>query len=259
MKLLTATTFATLLFAAAVDADQSQPRPDPKPSPDVLEVTPQLYKYTTELLFDEVWKRPELVPRDRSLITLSSLIASGQIPQLTGHLKLGLDNGLKAGEISAVITHLAFYSGWPNAMSAAGVAKQIFSERKIPADQIALPPGAPLTLDPETEAKRRAAVDAGVGEVTPELARYTNDVLFGDLWRQSNLSPRDRSLVTVAALIAQGQAAQLPFHLNRAMDNGLTQAQAAEVVTHLAFYVGWPEAMSAVPVLKEVFASRSKG
>ncbi|WP_439865340.1 carboxymuconolactone decarboxylase family protein [Pseudomonas antarctica] len=104
-------TFAPLLLAAAVDADQGLPRPDPKPSPDTLEVTPQLYKYTTELLFGEVWKRAELIPRDRSLITLSALIASGQIPQLTEHIKLGLDNGLAASEISALITHLAFYSG----------------------------------------------------------------------------------------------------------------------------------------------------
>lgn len=259
MKLLTATTFATLLFSAVVDADQSQPRPDPKPSPDVLEVTPQLYKYTTDLLFGEVWKRQELVPRDRSLITLSALVASGQSAQLTGHIKLGLDNGLKPSEISALITHLAFYAGWPNAMSAAGVAKQIFTERDIPAEQIVPPAGELLALEPDSEAKRRAAVEAGVGGVAPELARYTNDVLFADLWRQSNLSARDRSLVTVAALVAQGQAAQLPFHLNRAMDNGLAQAQAAEVVTHLAFYVGWPKAMSAVPVLKDVFASRKQG
>jgi 4-carboxymuconolactone decarboxylase len=256
MKLFTATTFATLLFAAEVGADQAQPRPDPKPSNDVLEATPQLYRYTTELLFGEVWKRAELIPRDRSLITLSALVASGQIPQLSGHIRLGLDNGLKPSEISALITHLAFYSGWPNAMSAAGIAKQVFSERNVPAEQVSPPADAPLTLDPDSEAKRRAAVDAGVGGVAPELARYTNDVLFGDLWRQSTLSARDRSLVTVAALIAQGQAAQLPFHLNRAMDNGLSQAQAAEVVTHLAFYVGWPKAMSAVPVLKDVFAAR---
>jgi alkylhydroperoxidase/carboxymuconolactone decarboxylase family protein YurZ len=259
MKFLTATTFATLLFSAAVDADQTQPRPDPKPSSDLLEVTPQLYTYTTELLFGEVWKREELIPRDRSLITLSSLVASGQIPQLTGHIRLGLDNGLKPAEISALITHLAFYSGWPNAMSAAGVAKQIFKERDIPAEQIAPPAGPTISLDPDSETKRRAAVAEGVGGVAPELARYTNDVLFGDLWRQGNLSPRDRSLVTIAALIAQGQAAQLPFHLNRAMDNGLTQTQAAEVVTHLAFYAGWPRAMSAVPVLKDVFASRKQG
>ncbi|MBH3391091.1 carboxymuconolactone decarboxylase family protein [Pseudomonas putida] len=258
MKLLTATTFATILLSAAVDADEAQPRRDPKPSPDVLDVTPQLYKYTTDLLFGEVWKREELAPRDRSLITLAALIASGQIQQLTGHVRLGLDNGLKPSEISAEITHLAFYSGWPNAMSAAAVAKQIFNERNLPTEQIAPPAGEPITLDPESEVKRRAAVEAGVGGVAPELGRYTNDVLFGDLWLQSNLSPRDRSLVTVAALIAQGQAAQLPFHLNRAMDNGLSRAQAAEVVTHLAFYVGWPKAMSAVPVLKDVFTAREQ-
>lgn len=259
MKLLTATTFATLLYAAVVDADQAQPRPDPKPSSALLEVTPQLYAYTTELLFGEVWKRTELAPRDRSLITVSALIANGQVSALADHLKLGLDNGLTPSEISALITHLAFYSGWPNAMSAAAVAKQVFIERNIPDEQISPPAGAVLTLDPDSEAKRRAAVDAGVGGVTPQLARYTNEVLFADLWRQSTLSARDRSLVTVAALIAQGQAAQLPFHLNRALDNGLSQAQAAEGVTHLAFYVGWPKAMSAVPVLKEVFAARGQG
>jgi 4-carboxymuconolactone decarboxylase len=98
-----------------------------------------------------------------------------------------------------------------------------------------------------------------VGATAPELARYTNDVLFGDLWRRTDLTPRDRSLITVAALIAQNQSAQLTFHLNRAMDSGLTREQAAEVVTHLAFYVGWPKAMSAVPVLKDVFASRNAG
>jgi 4-carboxymuconolactone decarboxylase len=71
------------------------------------------------------------------------------------------------------------------------------------------------------------------------------------------LTPRDRSLVTLSALIAAGQSAQISFHLNKAMDNGLTQAQASEVLTPLAFYVGWPNAMSAVPVVKGVFDSRS--
>lgn len=257
MKLLTATTFATLLCSAAVGADQAQARPDPKPSSNVLEITPQLYRYTTELLFGEVWKREALSPRDRSLVTVAALVASGQFPQLQGHIRLGLDNGLTPGEITALITHLAFYSGWPNAMSAVGVAKQVFTERHLGAEQVTPAPGAPLTLDPESESKRRAAVQAGVGDVAPELARYTNEILFGQVWRDSSLTPRDRSLVTVAALVAQGQAAQLPFHLNRAMDNGLTREQAAEVVTHLAFYVGWPKAMSAVPVLKEVFAGRA--
>ncbi|MFJ3486482.1 carboxymuconolactone decarboxylase family protein [Pseudomonas sp. NPDC090202] len=253
------TTLATVFFSALVGAEEGRPRPDPKPSPEVLEVTPQLYAYTTELLFGEVWKRPDLPPRDRSLITLAALLASGQTAQMTGHIKLALDNGVKPQEITALITHLAFYSGWPNAMSAVAVARQVFSDRGLSPEQIAPPPGEPLTLDPQSEAKRRESVQASVGATAPELARYTNDVLFGDLWRQTDLSPRDRSLVTVAALISQNQSAQLTFHLNRAMDNGLTREQAAEVVTHLAFYVGWPKAMSAVPVLKAVFDSRTAG
>lgn len=251
------TALAGVVFSALAGAEEGKPRPDPKPSPDVLEVAPQLYAYTTDLLFGEVWKRPALVPRDRSLITMAALVASGQTAQMTGHIKLALDNGVKPSEVTALITHLAFYSGWPNAMSAVGVAKQVFADRGLDPEQITAPPGEPLQLDPQSETKRRAAVQDGVGATAPELARYTNDVLFGDLWRRTDLTPRDRSLITVAALISQNQSAQLTFHLNRAMDNGLTREQAAEVVTHLAFYVGWPKAMSAVPVLKEVFASRN--
>jgi 4-carboxymuconolactone decarboxylase len=80
--------------------------------------------------------------------------------------------------------------------------------------------------------------------------------LFRDLWLRPDLAPRDRSLVTVSALVATGQVAQMPYHLNRAMDNGLTQAQAAEALTQLAFYVGWPNVFSALPVAKEVFEKR---
>lgn len=258
MKLLNAANFTTRLFSTAVGSDQAQPRPDPKPSPDVQEITPQLYKYTAELLFGEVWKREELIPRDRSLITVSALIASGQTPQLAGHIKLGLDNGIKPSEISALITHLAFYSGWPNAISAVGVAKQVFTERNIPAEQVVPPTTTRVLLDSDSETKRCDSLEAEVGGVAPELVQYTNDVLFGDLWQQRNLSVRDRSLVTVAALIAQAQPAQIPFHLNLAMNNGVSQAQIAEIVTHLAFYAGWPKAMSAVPILKEVFTSRNQ-
>jgi len=76
--------------------------------------------------------------------------------------------------------------------------------------------------------------------------------------RASGPYSRDRSLVTVSALIASNQVAQLPSHLNRAMDNGLTQTQAAEVITHFAFYAGWPNAFSALPVAKDVFEKRPK-
>lgn len=83
-----------------------------------------------------------------------------------------------------------------------------------------------------------------VGPVSMGLVQYTGDLLFKDLWLRPDLAPRDRSLITVSALIASGQVAQMSFHLSKAMDNGLTKAQASEVLTHLAFYAGWPNAVS---------------
>jgi 4-carboxymuconolactone decarboxylase len=112
-------------------------------------------------------------------------------------------------------------------------------------------------LDEAAEAKRAASVQASVGPVSSGLVEYTGDLLFKALWLRPDLAPRDRSLVTVSALVASGQVAQITFHLNRAMDNGLTAEQAGEVLTHLAFYSGWPNAMSAVPVVNDVLNSRN--
>ncbi|MDI9682908.1 carboxymuconolactone decarboxylase family protein, partial [Burkholderia cenocepacia] len=93
--------------------------------------------------------------------------------------------------------------------------------------------------------------------VAPGVVEYTTDALFRDLWLRPGLAPRDRSLVTVSALVANGQVAQIPYHLNRAMDNGLTQAEASEGLTQLAFYAGWPNVFSAMPVFKDVFSRRA--
>ena len=92
-----------------------------------------------------------------------------------------------------------------------------------------------------------------VGEFAPKLAELTDEVLYGDVWARTELSPRDRSLVTVAALIANGNTEQLSFHLHHAKENGLTESELAEVIIHLAFYAGWPRAMSAVQIAREVF------
>jgi len=218
-------------------------------------VAPALEKYA-QAPVEELWKRPGLTPRDRSIVTIAALIARNQTIEMPYYFNLALDNGVKPCEISEIITHLAFYSGWANAMAAVPAAKEVFAERKIGADQ--LPPASPalLPLNNDAEAKRAAAVDQQFGNVAPGIVQYTTDVLFRDLWLRPDLAPRDRSLVTVSALISSGQVAQIPYHLNRAMDNGLTQAQAAEVVTHLAFYAGWPNAFSALPVVKDVFEKR---
>ena len=91
------------------------------------------------------------------------------------------------------------------------------------------------------------------GDFAPSFVRYSEDVLFGDVWRREDLSLRDRSLITVAALVAGGMTEQLPYHLQLAAQNGLQQDELIEGITHLAFYVGWPRAASALQVVKRVF------
>ncbi len=223
MKLLTAA-IASLSFmvssCAQTDKITLTPRSEALPPmltlDDVRTVAPALERYTQGALLGDLWKRPDLSPRDRSIITVAALIARHQTIEMPYHFNLALDNGVRP---------------------------------------TASPPLLPL--DEAAEAQRASRVEQQFGTVAPGIVRYTTDLLFRDLWRP-DLAPRDRSLVTVSALIASGQVAQIPYHLNRAMDNGLTQAQAAEVITHVAFYVGWPNAFSALPVAKGVFDNRPK-
>ncbi|HEU4670098.1 MAG TPA: carboxymuconolactone decarboxylase family protein [Dyella sp.] len=91
-----------------------------------------------------------------------------------------------------------------------------------------------------------------IGDIAPRLAELTDDVLFGDIWARPGLAPRERSIATVAALVALNRTEQLPFHLGRARDNGVTGEQLVELITHLAFYGGWPVAMSALAVLRRL-------
>ena len=91
-----------------------------------------------------------------------------------------------------------------------------------------------------------------IGDTAPKLVELTDEVLFGDVWLRPELSPRDRSLITVAALVANYRLEQLPGHLRRALANGLTREELAEAITHLAFYAGWPSAMSAITALKTI-------
>jgi 4-carboxymuconolactone decarboxylase len=104
-----------------------------------------------------------------------------------------------------------------------------------------------------SEGKEQSVAQQLIGEFVPKLAELTDDVLFGEVWSRPELSQRDRSLVTVAALIANGNTEQLRSHLNRAKTNGISETELAEVMTHLAFYAGWPRAISAIMVAKDVF------
>ena len=109
-----------------------------------------------------------------------------------------------------------------------------------------------------TTTKTSNGARAAIGDIAPKLAEITDDVLFGDVWERPELSKRDRSLVTCAALVATGKTKQMTFHLPRAIENGVTRAELIEMITHLAFYVGWPSAMSAVGKAKELLPEPGK-
>ena len=104
-----------------------------------------------------------------------------------------------------------------------------------------------------TDNKQPSAAEKMIGDFAPGLVHFTDDVLFGDAWKRPQLSPRDRSLITVAALTTGGNAEQLTFHLQYAKDNGVTEEELIEAITHLAFYAGWPKAFSAIAVAKQLF------
>jgi len=223
---------------------------------DVRKVSPALEGYTRTSIEEGLWQRPDLSRRDRSIVTVSALIARNQTIGMPHYFNIALDNQVKPGELSEIIMHLAFYSGWSNAFAAVAIAKDILEQRGIGLDQ--LPPVSPelLPLNEAAEADRAARVEQDFGKVAPGVVQYTTELLFRDLWLRPALTPRDRSLVTVSALVASGQSAQITYHLNRALVNGLTKAQASEVLTHLAFYAGWPNVFSALPVAKGVFEKR---
>ena len=102
----------------------------------------------------------------------------------------------------------------------------------------------------------QSALQQSLGDFAPKLVELTDDVLFGDVWERAELSKRDRSLITCAALVATGKIEQLSFHFPRAVENGVTREELIEMITHLAFYVGWPSAMSAITKAKELLGSK---
>ncbi|WP_174866504.1 carboxymuconolactone decarboxylase family protein [Pectobacterium polaris] len=224
---------------------------------DMRAVSPALERYASTRLAGDLWKRNDLSPHDRSLVTVAAVIARNQTALFPEQIELALNNGVTPAELSEAITQLAFYAGWGNAIAAVTVTKEIFAARGINAEQLPKAEANLLPIDQKAEASRVDRVQNSIGTAVPGLAKDTTDVLFQDLWLRPGLAPRDRSLVTVSALIANGQVQQIPTHLNRAMDNGLTQQQASGALSHLAYYAGWPNAFSAAPVFKTVFEQRA--
>lgn len=233
-------------------AAETPPRPS---GPLQRKLAPGLADYTDEVLFGEVWPGSGLSPRDRSLMVISVLIATNKPAQLQGHLGRALTNGVTPVEASGVLTHLALYAGWPNAVSALDVYDKVYTERKIDFASLrgairARPTGVP-------DAALAQSALAPIGAVAPKFTNLTNRVLFGDLWRRSDLNVRDRSLVTIAALSAMGDADLIGPYVRRGIEAGLTRDEIAEALTQLAFYAGWGKATKAIAVVNQTLGEEA--
>lgn len=246
-----------LLFA--ISSAQAAPKPAvvqetvPRPSgPKQQKLVPGMANYTDQILFGEVWPGAGLSPRDRSLIVISALIATSKPVQLQGHLGRALTNGVTPVEASGVLTHLAFYAGWPNAVSALDVYDQVYADRKV--DLTGLQEAFPK-LPPMRSNGAASTQLPGLGSVAPRFSDLSTRVIEDDLWRRSDLSLRDRSLVTIAALTVMGDADLLEPYLRRGVEAGLTRDEIAEAITHLAFYGGWGKATNGLQELEATFGA----
>ena len=208
---------------------------------------PLLGELTSTVVYGEIWERSQLSKRDRSLITIAALQALYR-DQLRGHLNRGLENGLTQEEIQEVIVHVSFYTGWPTGVNASRMAGEVFQERGLPAS----PPASPWV-----ESRDSQEYTTGAYAAIPRLGELRNSLLYGDMWERTQLSKRDRSMVTVAALQALYATNQLRGHIRRALDeNGVTPEELSEIILHLTFYAGWPAAVNAGGLAAEAFEER---
>jgi 4-carboxymuconolactone decarboxylase len=210
---------------------------------------PYLSELEGTLLFGDIWERPGLSPRDRSLVTVAVTQALYRTEELREYLGRALDNGVTREEISELMTHVAMYAGWPSGSNASRVAIDVYQRRGLEFP----PPVEPVDL----------RIDLRGGNpgypAIPYLSALTRSLLFDandGVWSRPGLSPRDRSLITVAVAQAAYATDQLRGHLGRALNNGVTQEEIQEIITHVTFYAGWPTGSNAARVAAEVFEAR---
>ncbi len=219
------------------------------PSPDLYAGSPYLRELRNALVYGEIWERPYLSKRDRSLITIAVLQALAR-EELAIHIPRGLDNGLTPEEISEIILHVTFYAGWPTGVQASLTAAEAFEERGITLGDL---PRAPALEEAVTTPGGLSDAYAAV----PRLGALRNSLLYGDIWERPLLSKRDRSLVTVAVNQALYVTNELRLHIDRALDqNGVTPQELSEVVLHVTFYAGWPAAVNAGRLLTPALRAR---
>jgi 4-carboxymuconolactone decarboxylase len=219
--------------------------------------------FVVDFALGDVWSRPGLSRRDRSLITVTVLTCLSQERQLRAHVNGALNHGLSPEEIREIVTHLCGYCGFPRALNGMAVVNAVLAERGIDApmtpaatkdDAQRLREGADVAktlmgaqLPADGEATRAAMIER-LGPTGEAAALF----ILGDVWARSELSRRDRSMLVVSALTALGRIDELEIHIPGALNHGVTKAEIEELMLMLAVYAGFPFAVEGMRCLRHV-------
>ncbi|WP_282700423.1 carboxymuconolactone decarboxylase family protein [Streptomyces sp. CC219B] len=227
------------------------------------DIAPDLGRFVVEFAYGDVHARPGLDVRQRQLVTIGALTAAGDTaPQLRFHIGAALHIGLDAAQVVEALIHLVPFVGFPRALNAVAAARTVFEERGVDVRPIEVEAGGNRYA--RGEAKLREVdgehgieVIESLNDVAPDLGRYIVEFAFGDVYPRPGLDLRQRQLVTLGGLIALGDTApQQKVHFNAALRVGLAPRQVIETVIQTVPYAGFPRALNAVGVVREVFEER---
>jgi 4-carboxymuconolactone decarboxylase len=226
-----------------------------------------LGSYAVDYVMGDLWSRPQLERRDRSLIVISVLASMGSVEELAAHVQVGLNHGLSREEIDEVVLQVAAYAGYPMAMAASRVVDRVFcridgierqparapadsksddQRRKDAADVLRTLTGGRAASDPDQAL-------ANIVDSLGDVGKLAFDWAFGEVWCRPQLARRDRSLVVVAILTWLGKDRELAFHIPAALNHGLSREQVREVMVQMCVYGGFPRAVEGMRAAEEAF------
>lgn len=227
------------------------------------DLAPDLGRFIVEFAYGDVHARPGLDARERQLVTVAALTAAGDTAaQLHFHIGAALHTGLSPAQVVEALIHLVPYTGIPRTLNALTAARAVFEERHEHVDPIAVPPGGDrygrgLDMLRTVDGEHGVEVVESLNDVAPDLGRYIVEFTFGDVYTRPGLDLPQRQLVTLGGLIAFGDTApQQRVHVGAALNVGLSPRQVIETVIQTVPLVGFPRALNAVGVVREVFDER---
>lgn len=241
------------LRGGGIDADQAAAQTEARLGP--------LGSFVVDFALGDVWTRPGLSRRDRSLIVITILATLNQLNQLRSHVQGAINHGLTRTEVEEVMVQLGGYAGFPRAIDAMTTARAAIAQMQ---DLDTLDPSPPAERKDDEQRSAdardvmgRLSVDQPPGGVGVNMGSFTGTAgrfAFGDLWSRDQLSRRDRSLVVCATLVTQDKPTELRFHLQGAVNHGATIEELEELMITAIVYVGFPTAVEGFRALREIEA-----